>query len=171
MSDKPRFFGKYRGTVLNNVDPMQTNRIMVQVPEVLGPSISTWALPCVPFAGTQTGCFYFPPIGAAVWIEFEGGDSDFPIWVGGFWANAGEVPALALAGPPGVQRFVLSLLAQTTLVVSDVPGPTGGFLLKTAAGAMLMINETGITISNGQGATITLTGPTVTINAGALTVT
>src|SRR5262249_13243619 len=101
----------------------------------------------------------------------ESGDADYPIWVGGFWANAGEVPALATAGPPGVQRFLVSLLAQSTFMVSDVPGPTGGIMLKTTAGAMLSINETGITISNGQGATITMNGPTVTINAGALTIT
>ena len=170
MTDKARFYGKYRGTVLNNVDPMQTNRIQVQVPDVLGPGVSTWALPCVPFAGIQTGVFYFPPPGSSVWVEFEGGDTDFPIWVGGFWANAAEVPVLA-AGPPAIQRFVVSLLAQTTFVVSDVPGPTGGFLLKTKTGAMISINETGITISNGQGASLTMNGPTVSINAGALTVT
>lgn len=171
MTDKPRYYGKYRGTVLNNVDPMQINRLLVQVPEVLGPAISSWAMPCVPFAGTQTGVSYVPPIGAGAWVEFEGGDADHPIWVGGFWGNAAEVPVLATVGPPGVQRFVMSLLAQTTLMVSDVPGPTGGILLKTATGAMLMINETGITLSNGQGAIITMTGPTVTINAGALTIT
>lgn len=170
MTDKPRYYGKYRGMVVNNVDPMQTNRIQVQVPEVLGPSIATWALPCVPFAGIQTGVFYFPPPGSSVWIEFEGGDADYPIWVGGFWANAGEIPALAM-GPPAIQRFVISLLAQTTFVVSDVPGPTGGFLLKTKTGAMLMINETGITLNNGQGAIITMIGPTVTINGAALVVT
>ena len=170
MTDKQRYYGKYRGTVLNNVDPMQQGRILIQVPEVLGPAVTSWALPCVPFAGTQTGVFYFPPMGSAVWVEFEGGDSNFPIWVGGFWTNAAEIPVLA-AGPPGVQRFVLQLLAQTTLLVSDVPGPTGGFLLKTTTGAMLMINDTGITLSNGKGAIISMVGPTVTINAGALTVT
>lgn len=170
MTDKQRYYGKYRGTVLNNVDPMQQGRILIQVPEVLGPAVTSWALPCVPFAGTQTGVFYFPPMGSAVWVEFEGGDSNFPIWVGGFWTNAAEIPVLA-AGPPGVQRFVLQLLAQTTLLVSDVPGPTGGFLLKTTTGAMLMINDTGITLSNGKGAVISMVGPTVTINAGALTVT
>lgn len=170
MSDKPRYYGKYRGMVVNNVDPMQKGRVQVQVPEVLGASLASWALPCVPFAGTQTGVFYFPPIGSSVWVEFEGGDADFPIWVGGFWNNPAELPVLA-AGPPGVQRFVVGLLAQTTLVVSDVPGPTGGLLFKTASGAMLMINETGITLSNGQGAVIQMVGPTVTINAGALTIT
>jgi len=164
MTDKPRFYGKYRGTVINNVDPMQLNRVLVQVPEVLGPGVSSWAMPCLPFAGTQTGVYYFPPPQAGVWVEFEGGDADYPIWVGGFWANAAEVPAMATAAPPGVQRFVIAQLAQSTFMLSDAPGPTGGILLKTTSGAMLAINETGITISNGQGATIMLQGPRVTIN-------
>lgn len=170
MTDKTRYYGKHQGTVLNNVDPEQRGRIQVQVPGVVGASVSTWALPCVPFAGIQTGVFYFPPLGSSVWVEFEGGDIEHPIWVGGFWTNPAEVPVLA-AGPPAVQRFVVSLLAQTTLVVSDVPGPTGGFLLKTKSGAMLMINETGITLSNGQGAVISMVGPTVTINGTALAIT
>ena len=46
-----------------------------------------------------------------------------------------------------------------------------GITLKTPTGAMLVINEEGILISNGQGATISLVGPTVTVNEGALTVT
>jgi uncharacterized protein involved in type VI secretion and phage assembly len=170
MTDKARFYGKYRGTVETNIDPEQRSRLLVSVPDVLGQSVTTWALPCVPFAGIQTGVFYFPPPRSSVWIEFEGGDTDYPIWVGGFWENAGEVPALA-AGPPAVQRFVVSLLAQTTLVISDAAGPTGGFLLKTKAGAMLMINENGITLSNGQGAIISMVGATVTINGSALAIT
>lgn len=170
MTDKQRFYGKYRGSVLNNVDPMQLGRVMVQVPEVLGPAISTWAMPCIPFAGIQSGVFYFPPIGAGVWVEFEAGDADYPIWVGGFWGSAAEIPVLA-AGPPGIQRFVVQTQLQNTLVVSDVPGPTGGFMFKSVTGAMLMINETGIIISNGQGAMITMIGPTVSINAPALVVT
>jgi uncharacterized protein involved in type VI secretion and phage assembly len=170
MTDKQRYYGKYRGSVLNNVDPMQLGRVMVQVPEVLGPAISTWAMPCIPYAGIQSGVFYFPPIGAGVWVEFEGGDADYPIWVGGFWGNAAEIPVLA-AGPPGVQRFVVQTQLQNTLIVSDVPGPLGGFMFKSMTGAMLMINETGIIISNGQGAMITMIGPTVSINAPALVVT
>ena len=170
MSDKQRYYGKYRGSVLNNVDPMNIGRVMVQVPEPLGPAISTWAMPCIPYAGIQSGVFYFPPIGAGVWVEFEGGDTDYPIWVGGFWGNAAEIPVLA-EGPPGLQRFVVQTQLQNTLVVSDVPGPTGGFMFKSMTGAMLMINETGIIISNGQGAMITMIGPTVSINAPALVVT
>jgi uncharacterized protein involved in type VI secretion and phage assembly len=165
-----QFFGKYRGTVINNVDPMQLGRIQALVPDVTGVLPGTWALPCVPMAGPQAGQFVLPPIGAAVWVEFEQGDPDYPIWAGGFWGSAAEVPALALAAPPSVQPIVLQTVGQNTLLLSDAPGPTGGIVLKSATGALIQINETGITISNGQGATIVLAGPTVTINQGALAV-
>ena len=164
------YFGKYRGTVLDNVDPLQTGRLMVQVPDVSNVLPSTWALPCVPFAGIQAGSFAVPAIGSAVWVEFEQGNPDYPIWVGCFWGSAADLPALALAAPPGVQQVVVQTTGQNTLMISDVPGPTGGILLKTSAGALISITDIGITLSNGQGATIALTGPTVTINEGALEV-
>lgn len=164
-------YGKYRGTVINNVDPMQMGRLMVQVPDVSNVLPSTWAMPCAPFAGPQCGHISVPPIGASVWVEFEQGNSDYPIWSGCFWRSAAEVPSLALAAPPGVQPIVLQTVGQNTLMISDVPGPTGGILLKSTTGAMIAINATGITISNGQGATITLTGPSVAVNIEALVVT
>jgi uncharacterized protein involved in type VI secretion and phage assembly len=164
------FYGKYRGTVIDNVDPLQIGRLLVQVPDVSNILPSSWAMPCVPFTGIQCGFFVVPPVGAGVWIEFEQGNSDYPIWTGGFWGSAEEVPALALAGPPGVQQIVIQSFLENTLMISDVPGPTGGILLKSTTGALIAINDTGITISNGQGATILLTGPSVTINEGALEV-
>ncbi|HSG14937.1 MAG TPA: phage baseplate assembly protein V [Anaerolineae bacterium] len=166
----PKFFGKHRGLVLNNVDPMQIGRIQVQVPDVLGVGISSWAMPCVPLTGIQAGTYVVPAVGAGVWVEFEAGDPDYPIWSGGFWGSAAEVPALALAGNPASPSIVLQTTGQNSLVLSDVPG-TGGILLKSTTGAMILINETGITISNGQGATIMMNGPAVTINNGALVVT
>ena len=68
---------------------------------------------------------------------------------------------------------MLQTSGQNTLILSDsVPTPvTGGIVLKGATGAMIVVNETGIYISNGQGATITLIGPIVAINQTALTVT
>jgi uncharacterized protein involved in type VI secretion and phage assembly len=165
-----KYYGKYRGMVLDNVDPMQMGRLLVQVPDVANVLPSTWAMPCLPFGGIQSGMYVVPTIGSGVWIEFEKGNPDYPIWVGCFWGSAADVPALALAGPPGVQQMVMQTTLQNTLMVSDVPGPTGGILLKSMAGAMISISEVGITISNGQGASIVMTGPTVTINEGALEV-
>lgn len=165
------YFGKYRGTVIQNVDPEQRGRIQAMVPDVAGLLPSSWAMPCVPIAGKQSGSWVVPQIGAGVWIEFEQGDPDYPIWTGGFWGLAAEVPALALAGNPASPSIVLQSGLQNALVISDVPGPTGGILLKSTTGAMILVNDIGITISNGKGATIVLAGPTVTINNGALVVT
>jgi uncharacterized protein involved in type VI secretion and phage assembly len=171
ICDPPKYFGKYRGMVVNNVDPLQLGRILVQVPDVLGPIPSSWAMPSMPFSGKQMGMWCLPQIGTGVWIEFEQGDPDKPIWSGAWYGSAAEVPALALAAPPGVPNIVLQTTAQNTIMLSDVPGPTGGILLKTTTGAFIAVNDLGITISNGKGATITLIGPTVDINMTALTIT
>jgi hypothetical protein len=86
-----RFYGKYRGLVAINVDPLSLGRLKAMVPEVLGEIPSSWALPCSPYAGTGAGFFAVPPIGSGVWIEFEAGDVSRPIWTGCWWAT-GEVP-------------------------------------------------------------------------------
>jgi uncharacterized protein involved in type VI secretion and phage assembly len=170
MSDEKKFFGKYRGTVVNNVDPEQRGRIQVMVPDVSGFALTSWALPALPIGGLQMGLFSVPMIGSGEWVEFEQGDIDYPIWVGVYWGSAAEVPALSHLIPPGIPGFAMQTVLQNGIVVSDVPGPTGGIMLMSTTGAMILINELGITISNGQGATIQMTGPSVVINAGALTI-
>ena len=170
MAEPDKYFGKYRGTVATNVDPMQLGRIQAQVPDVLGDAPSSWAMPALPIAGPQMGHYNIPPVGAGVWIEFEQGDKDYPVWTGCWWGSPSEAPAMALAGLPDQPNVVLQTQGQQTIVLSDLPGGPG-ITLQTATGAMLVINDTGITISNGQGATISLVGPTVTVNEGALPVT
>ena len=170
MTDDQRYFGKYRATVVNNVDPMQTGRIQVMVPDVSSVVPSSWAMPCVPVSGIQMGFFSLPPIGSGVWVEFEQGDPDYPIWVGGYWGTAAEVPSTAMLVPPAVPGITMQTPLQNAIQVSDVPGPTGGIMIKTATGAMISVSDVGITITNGKGAIITMTGPTVDINAGAFTV-
>ena len=165
-----KYYGKYRGMVLNNIDPMQQGRLQVQVPDVAGLAPASWAMPCVPLAGLQNGMMALPVIGSGVWVEFEQGNPDHPIWVGCFWGSAAEVPALALATPPGLPAITFQTPLQNGVTISDLPGPTGGIMLKSATGATLIVNDTGIYIRYGKGAMITLVGQTVTINNGALTV-
>jgi hypothetical protein len=170
-----RYYGKYRGLVIENIDPMQIGRILAQVPDVLGLIPSSWAMPCCPVAGIQSGCFMVPALGSQVWIEFEQGNPDYPIWTGGFWGLVADVPVLATvppAIPPG-QNIVLQTPLQNTIVISDgVPAPfLGGIMLKSATGAMLVVNDTGIYMTAGPGlATISLIGPLVAINETALTI-
>jgi len=169
-----RFYGKYRGLVIANVDPEQIGRVMVQVPDVLGPIPSSWALPCVQAAGNQAGCFIVPPMGSQVWVEFEQGDPDYPIWSGGFWGMVAQVPMLATAPPaiPPGQNIVLQTTGQNMVVISDAPPSpmTGGIILRSTSGAMIVVNDSGIYISNGKGAMITMVGNMVDVNSSALTV-
>jgi uncharacterized protein involved in type VI secretion and phage assembly len=164
------FYGKYRGTVVNNVDPLQLGRIQVFVPDVGAVLPSTWALPCVPVAGKLSGTFVLPQVGAGVWVEFEQGNPEYPIWVGGFWGIAAEVPPAAKAGFPASPSIVLQTGSQHSIVISDVPGPTGGITISSLTGAKIVVNDLGITIDNGKGATIELLGPVVSINKPALVV-
>jgi uncharacterized protein involved in type VI secretion and phage assembly len=172
--DAIRYYGKYRGVVLDNIDPQQIARLIVQVPDVLGLNPSSWAMPCVPMAGLQAGCFMVPAVGSQVWVEFEQGDPDYPIWAGGFWGTSEEIPSAA--GPPGIpgeQNIVLQTIGQCMIAASDAP-PTergGGVILQSASGATIVVNDSGIYIDNGKGATITMIGKTVAVNGTALTVT
>jgi hypothetical protein len=168
--EKRKFPYKYRGVVINNVDPMKMGRCMVQCPDVLGPGISSWAMPCAPMSGVQAGLYCTPPIGACVWVEFENGDADYPIVVGGFWGNPGEVPVISQATQAPLTVIQLATQLQNQMTISDTPGPTGGFILTTNTGAGIIVNDAGIIISNGRGAIISLVGPAVDINFGALTV-
>lgn len=157
----PQFYGKYRGTVANNLDPQQMGRLQVSVPAVLGQGSLSWAMPCVPFAGPGVGFFTLPPNGANVWVEFEGGDPDYPIWSGCFW-GLGEAPAT-----PAIEQMKVLKTDLATITINDLPG-IGGVKIETATGAKIEITATGIEINNGMGGSIQLTGPQVSINNGAL---
>jgi uncharacterized protein involved in type VI secretion and phage assembly len=170
MREGPKYYGIYRGTVTNNIDPLQIGRILATVPDAGGLVPTTWAMPAVPIAGKAMGVYVVPQIGAGVWVQFEAGDPDRPVWTGGWWGQVAEVPTLALAGVPGNPNIVIGSTLQNTIVVSDLPGPTGGIMLKSTTGASVIVNDTGIYIQNGKGASIVMTGPTVTINNGALVV-
>ena len=185
LSRSNRYYGKYRGTVFNNIDPEQRGRIQAVVPDVQGLVPTTWAMPCVPIAGKQEGLYMVPQIGAGVWIEFEQGDAEYPIWVGGFWGAVVEVPTAGIAPPaiPPGQTIVLQTTLQHSVTISDapplpaqapIPAPappgTGGIVLRSPSGAMIVVNDTGIYINNGKGASIDMIGPAVMINKAALVV-
>lgn len=110
-----RFYGKYRGLVAQNVDPLGIGRLQAMVPEVLGEIPSGWALPCAPYGGTGCGLFAVPPMGAGVWIEFEAGDTSRPVWVGTWWAP-GEVPMDEKGAP--AQQTTKILRSDFGLIVS-----------------------------------------------------
>jgi len=163
------FFGKYRGVVTDNLDPLMIGRVRARVPDVMGDRDSGWALPCAAFGGDQMGFFAVPAVGAGVWIEFEHGDPDHPIWAGCWWGNAAELPPTLLAPPPPSKKVMLRSEAGHTILIDDTPG-VGGITLETATGQKIALTATGIEIDDGMGAKITLQGPQVSVNNGALEV-
>ncbi len=161
--------------MLNNVDPEQRGRLTLMIPDVLGPIPSTWAEACVPLAGPTgppMGVYLVPPIGAGVWAEFEQGDLNYPIWSGCRWGSQSDVPTNATAGNPADPNIVIQSLLQHSIMISDMPPSpaTGGIILQSTTGATIVVNDSGIYISNGKGASITMVGPSVDVNNGALTV-
>jgi hypothetical protein len=121
-------------------------------------------MPSAPFAGDSVGLWAIPPAGANVWVEYEGGNANQPIWTGCFW-GLGQAPA-----SPALADLVVVKTTTCTLTLSELPGPLGGVTLETKAGMKVALTSTGIEITNGS-ASIKLQGPTVSINGQALEVT
>lgn len=163
MNEGPRYYGVYRGKVRNNVDPKGLGRLMVDVASVPGASPDAWANPCVAFAGSSLGVFALPPRDANVWVQFEEGNPEDPIWIGGFWDDLSRPPAM----PPLEMTKVLKT-SGVTLTITDVPG-AARVELTTDTGAKIAIGPEGIEITNGL-ASIKLTGPQVSLNGDALEV-
>lgn len=159
-----RYFGLYRGSVQNNVDPLGLGRLQVAVPSVPGASAMSWAMPCTGYGGSGVGFFALPPVGAKVWIQFEEGNSSDPVWMGVFWDSSTRPPA-----SPPVELMKVFKTSGITITITDTPG-AAMFEIKTASGAKIGMGPTGIEIDNGMGASIKLQGPQTSVNSGALEV-
>jgi uncharacterized protein involved in type VI secretion and phage assembly len=155
------FFGKYRGKVKDNEDPMKMGRLLLSVPSVLGDLTSSWAMPCVPFAGDGVGFFALPPVNANVWVEFEGGQPDFPIWTGCFW-DRGKIPL------PSADSKVKVIKTDSATITFD--DENGSLTIETKQGVKLNMDSKGMDLNNGSGGSIKLASSKVSINDGALEV-
>jgi hypothetical protein len=134
---RSRFYGKFRG-VVTDVDA-STMRIKASVPSVLPGGTTGWCMPCVPYAGPQVGFIMLPEVGSGVWIEFEGGDTSYPVWVGMYW-HTGEIPSQASAT---VKNITLTDAQQNTVVL-DSSGVTS-----TSGASTVAIGASGVNVNNG----------------------
>ncbi len=148
-----QFFGKYRGVVTSIEDPLKIGRIRAHVPDVLGDHESGWAMPCAPFGGKGMGFFALPTVNAGVWIEFEHGDPDYPVWSGCWWGAASEM-ASDLGDPP-YKKVLIKTAGGHSMLLDDTEG-SGGITLQTSGGQKIIMNSDGIKIDNGKGGTITI---------------
>jgi uncharacterized protein involved in type VI secretion and phage assembly len=160
--------GKYRGRVVSNDDPLGLGRVQISCPALLGSGRQSWALPSLPYAGPGVGLFLVPPAGADIWVEFEGGDLDRPIWTGCFWSSSDDVPA-----DPAVASTKLLKTDGLTLTVDDSSG-SGGVTLEVASPAVsqtvtITLSSSGIELSTGS-SSVKITSSSVSVNDGALEV-
>lgn len=151
-----RVFGKYRGQVTDIADPENIGRIMALVPSVLGEEPVGWALPAFPFTGDGSGQVMLPAVGAMVWIEFEGGNLDFPIWSGGFFLP-GQRPS-----PDTTGAHVIVTPGGHRLVLDD---DAGSVVIEHAGGAKVELSASGITLSIGA-STMAMSLTAISFNEG-----
>ncbi len=157
-----RYYGKYRGTVVDNQDPAKLGRLKLKVPSVLGSDVVTgWATPCAPYGGASgQGFLFIPEVGAGVWTEFEEGDLEFPIWVGTFWSQPGggsEMPRPNQGGngaeENGVQdpptRKIIKTVKGHTIQFEDKDGEEQVILSEATNGHLITLDKDGIRISDG----------------------
>ena len=158
-----RFYGKYRGFVVDNADPEQLGRLKVKVPSVLGNDVVTgWAVPCVPYGGdANLGALFIPEVDAGVWVEFEEGDLEFPIWVGTFWSKPGgesELPKPnkadgseqgSVQDPP--TRKIIKTKKGHTIQFEDADGDEMVIIMEAKNKNVIMMNKEGIKITDVKG--------------------
>lgn len=161
------FFGKYRGLVSENIDPESRGRLLVQVPQVLGDR-EVWALPCVPYAGEGKGFFAMPDKGTPIWVEFEAGDANYPIWTGCLWKKGD------LGVADAVPQMKFWKTDQFSLVVNETSGEVQ---ITNQSGCEIVLGALGITIKGAQvsvqtpsGREVLLAAAGVDVNKGALKV-
>jgi uncharacterized protein involved in type VI secretion and phage assembly len=140
-----RFWGKYRGTV-TEVDA-ETMRIKAKVPAVLKDQTTGWAMPCVPYAGADVGFAFLPEVGSGVWIEFEGGEVSYPVWVGCYW-HTGEVPADA----KDTVKAIVTVAGHKLLFDDDA----GSITLTDGNGNEIVLDSSGIAVTDANGNKITM---------------
>jgi uncharacterized protein involved in type VI secretion and phage assembly len=171
-----RFYGKYRGIVVDNQDPAKLGRLKLNVPSVLGSDVVTgWATPCVPYGGAaDQGFLFIPDVGAGVWTEFEEGDLEFPIWAGTFWSQPNsdtELPKPNKAGDgseeSSVQDPPTSKIIKTgkghTLQFEDADGAEMILVREGSQGHFLAMDQSGITLTDANANTIQFTSDGIKI--------
>ena len=152
-----RFYGKYRG-VVTDVDA-STMRIKASVPSVLPNGGTGWCMPCVPYAGPQVGFVMLPEVGSGVWIEFEGGDVSYPVWVGMYWSS-GDIPSQASA-------TVKSIITTAGSIAMD--DDAGSITLTDAQQNTVVLDSSGVTSTSGA-SNVAIGTSGVSVNDGAFEV-
>lgn len=122
-----RFFGKYRGKVTSiGENRKDLGIITVEVPEIFRDIDIPLVKPVIPFAGKNCGFGALPKKDDVIWIEFEAGNLNKPIWTGFWWAEGEEPDAVdwdtvALVSRTGHKLILDDKMETISLVHSKGP--------------------------------------------------
>ncbi len=160
--EEHRFYGKYRGEVYEVGSGDNAGCIRAKVPTVFGDDvISGWAYPASPYAGDGYGLYLMPETGDPVWIEFENGSIELPIWTGAWWRNG------TLPDPKDPSQRVLTSKQGMQIIFDD---DANKLTLKHPGGASIELSDSGIVLQAGS-RKIEITSSSVSVNDGSLEVT
>lgn len=120
------YYGSYRAQVIDNNDPEGNGRLMIHAPQVHGPSFPrVWAWPITAMAMTKGGIWAIPDIGEWVYVQFDHGRPEFPMWSGGWWGDgdttADMTPSKVVVCTPEGLKVVLDRKAME-ITVQQRPG-------------------------------------------------
>jgi hypothetical protein len=182
------YFGKFKGFIRDNKDPENRGRVRAFCPQVMGGVDGAdtwlgWAEPCFPWMGGMNTGDFGPPFTReeqkdafgiewyGVWIEFERGHPDFPIWVGTF--TIAPIPSAKSALKMGVDGGAGTVGGG--IIQSNPPGDLGPLnppkpevgrevRLRTPVGVDIVLGSEkgGYIIVGATG--IHLVGPSITLN-------
>lgn len=156
-----KYFGKYTGIVKDNRDDQKLGHLKVFVPAIFPADDEedvVIARPALPY-----GFYFVPEKDAKVWVEFEGGDPDLPLWTGlqyvpGEWAKEGE------ASPP--QKRVIKTAAGHIVLFNDRSGEEAIEIHDGIHKHVICLNKDGLTIEDGTNShSITLGKKGVSVEA------
>jgi phage baseplate assembly protein gpV len=148
-----RYYGKYRGQVTDNSDPLNLGRVRAKVPRLLGDADTGWAVPAFPYGGaSEQGFFMIPDVGAGVWIEFEEGNLSYPIW-SGTWHSSGTIPESAQPA-----QKVLKTKSGHKIVLDD---DAGTLTITDSNGNSIAMDSSVVKISVGSATKIVIEAPQI----------
>jgi hypothetical protein len=144
--EPPRLAGLYSGTVLA---VGKDGQLQVAAPAPFDEDkveAAAWARPCLPY-----GVFFLPEKGDRVWLAFENGNPDSPVWLG-VWYPDGKAPEEAKSSPP--KRRVIRTAGGHVI---DLDDENTKIVIKDAGGNTVTLDGSGITLKDAAGAELNLT--------------
>lgn len=161
--------GAFVAKVVSVKDPNNLNRIQVRIFDVDGINDqdgAVWARVVVPFAGDNRGAFFIPDVGDEVLVVYLGGDSRYPVVVGGLWNGHDKAPDQFGGSGDSVDRWTITGKQGTKIaIIEDSSGPTIEFTTPGQLSGKMTDSGSSIEFTDANQTSIKIDSSGVTINA------